>query len=88
MDLTYNPEKRKSNLRKHGVDFEHARDFDFSSAITWEDDRCDYTEIRWIALGFLGERLHVLCFKETDAGIRIISFRKATGREVKDYENR
>jgi uncharacterized protein len=49
------------------------------------DDRRDYHEIRYIALGYLDGRLHVLCFTETDDGIRVISFRKANPREVNRY---
>jgi hypothetical protein len=37
-------------------------------------------------LGMLRDRLHVLCFVETDDGIRVISFRKANAREVRRYE--
>lgn len=38
------------------------------------------------AIGFLRRRLHVLCFTPIDAGIRVISFRKANNREIKAYE--
>ncbi|MBS0349815.1 MAG: BrnT family toxin [Proteobacteria bacterium] len=39
-----------------------------------------------VAVGFLGNRLHVLCFTPRKNGVRIISFRKANAREVKRYE--
>jgi len=32
------------------------------------------------------DRLHVLCFTPVVNGIRVISFRKANKREIKDYE--
>lgn len=41
--------------------------------------------MRYVALGMLGERLHVLCFTEITDGIRVISFRKANSREVARY---
>jgi uncharacterized protein len=41
-----------------------------------------------VALGYLDERLHVLCFTETHDGIRVISFRKANSREVNREMNR
>jgi len=87
MDLDYDPAKRESNLAKHGVDFERVRDFDFETASYLPDDRFDYGEVRYVAVGYLDDRLHVLCFTETDTGIRAISFRKANKREVKRYEN-
>ncbi len=62
--------------------FDSAADFDFEGAV---DDRRDYGETRYIAIGILGDRLHVLCFAETEDGIRVISFRKANAREVKRY---
>ena len=34
----------------------------------------------------LEDRLHVLCFSETNLGIRVISLRKANQREEKRYE--
>ena len=45
-----------------------------------------YPESRFVALGFLENRLHVLCFTPTVGGIRVISFRKANRREEKEYE--
>ncbi len=40
-----------------------------------------YPESRFVAIGYLNNRLHVLVFSETPCGIRIISFRKANKRE-------
>jgi uncharacterized DUF497 family protein len=51
------------------------------------DDRHEYGETRIVAIGYLENRLHVLCFVETEKGIRVISFRKANSREVKHYES-
>lgn len=50
------------------------------------DDRKDYGETRYRALGLLEERLHALIFTETQVGIRVISFRKANQREERLYE--
>jgi uncharacterized DUF497 family protein len=50
------------------------------------DNRRDYGETRFVALGNLDARLHVLCYTETAVGIRIISFRRANAREVRRYE--
>jgi uncharacterized DUF497 family protein len=61
-------------------------DFDFETALYAVDDRRDYREERWRALGRLDGRVHALVFAETTRGIRVISFRKANRREVKRYE--
>lgn len=45
-----------------------------------------YPEVRYVAVGLLQARLHVLCFAPIDGGIRVINFRKANSREIKAYE--
>jgi uncharacterized DUF497 family protein len=60
MRYEWNEGKRAANLAKHGVDFCKAEDFDWASAIEARDQRFDYGEERWIALGMIGSRLHVL----------------------------
>jgi len=83
--ISYDPAKNEQNIRSRGLSFDSAADFDFEGALYAVDDRRDYGETRYIAIGVLGDRLHVLCFAETEDGIRVISFRKANAREVKRY---
>lgn len=86
MDIEFDPVKNEKNLRERGLSFDQAIQFDFSTAKIVEDRRKDYGERRYLALGKLGRRVHMLVFSETATGIRIISFRKANRREVKLYE--
>ncbi len=85
MRISYDPAKNERNRRNRGLSFDAVAGFDFEGALYALDDRRDYGETRYIALGLLGDRLHVLCFAETVDGIRVISFRKANAREVKRY---
>ena len=85
MRIFYDPAKNEQNIRSRGLSFDSAADFDFEGAWYAVDERRDYGETRYIAIGMLGVRLHVLCFAETADGIRVISFRKANAREVKRY---
>lgn len=85
MRIDFDPAKNERNHRERGLPFEYAAKFDFSSALIAVDDRKEYGEVRYVALGMLGERLHVLCFTEITDGIRVISFRKANSREVARY---
>ena len=85
MEITYDPAKSASNIRERGLSFERAAEFGWDDAIVDEDTRKPYPERRFVAVGYLDARLHVLCFAETPAGIRVISFRKANQREVKDH---
>ena len=85
MRVHFDPEKNERNIRERGLSFEFAKDFSFDSALVLVDDRREYGETRFVALGYLAERLHVLCFAEAIDGIRVISFRKANPREVARY---
>ncbi len=85
MRITFDPTKNEQNLRLRGLGFETAANFRFDTAVFAVDDRKEYPETRYVALGLLGDRVHVLCFAETNDGIRVISFRKANPREVKRY---
>ncbi len=87
MRLVYDPSKSDWNIRERGLSFARAAEFDLPGAVIKVDDRKDYGEIRYVATGYLGNRLHVLCYSEVDVGFRIISFRKANARERRDYEN-
>ena len=84
MEITHGPAKNAKNIRERGLNFERAREFEFDTAeirtVTSKG------ELRYLATGFLGERMHVLCFKYAENGIRVISFRKANKREVRRYE--
>ncbi|MDE2082534.1 MAG: BrnT family toxin [Burkholderiales bacterium] len=85
MRIWYGPVKNERNIRERGLPFDWAADFAFDTASYAVDDRQAYGETRYVAIGLLAERLHVLCFAETVDGIRVISFRKANVREVKRH---
>jgi len=86
MLIAFDAGKNARNIATRGLPFEQVAEFDFSSAIVEVDDRKPYPEPRYLAVGFLEQRLHVLCFTPIDGGIRVISFRKANPREIKAYE--
>jgi uncharacterized DUF497 family protein len=79
--------KAESNLNRHGVSFEAVYDFDWESALVLEDDREDYGEVRYRAMGLIGSRLHALVFTLRGETVRVISLRKANRREVRFYES-
>ncbi|WP_157264785.1 BrnT family toxin [Azohydromonas aeria] len=86
MEIDYDPAKNERNIRERQLAFERVSDFDFETAVFSVDQRRDYGEVRWRALGMLDGRVHALVFVETQQGVRVISFRKANQREVKHYE--
>jgi len=81
MRYIWHEPKRQSNLKKWGMDFAEAEKVFAGPTFTFEDDRRDYGEQRWVTLGLLGERVTVIVHTETCEEIRIISMRKAVKNE-------
>ena len=82
--------KAKTNLEKHGVSFEEAQSvfFDENARIIPDPDHSKI-EDRFIILGIsLNVKLLVVChcYQENEKNIRIISARKATKSEAKQYQ--
>ena len=86
MKYEWDPNKAKSNFKKHGIRFADVVGvFEDENAITIEDDH--QKEDRFITIGrdFLS-RILVVVYTFRDIVIRIISARRATARERKMYE--
>ncbi len=88
INIDFDSAKNDKNILERDLSFERVQEFDFETATFTIDDRFDYGETRIRALGLIEKRLYALVFVETDSGIRVISFRKANKREVKQYENK
>jgi len=89
MQITYDPIKNAKNIVKHGISMAEAEKLEWDSALTWQDLRYHYDEIRMIGLVSAGSQLYYVAFTEIGGTIggtyRIISLRKATNREIKFY---
>lgn len=92
-DFEWDAGKRKQNLRKHKVSFERATEIFLDPfAISIFDSEHSSSEHRWISIGKDSNSnllVVVHTFREaaeSQTSIRIISARKATKREVKQYE--
>lgn len=86
MQYEWDPDKARSNHRKHRVKFADAVGvFEDENAITIEDEH--ESEDRFITIGrdFLS-RILVVVYTFRGVIIRIISARKATAREKKEYK--
>ena len=91
--FTWDPIKAVSNWRKHGVSFKLATTvFSDRLALSIRDEEHSETEERWLTLGQAKNgRLVVVIhtYREISANsaeVRIISARRATGRERRQYE--
>lgn len=87
MEIEFDPAKDRANIAKHGVSLRASEGFDWATALEREDDRFDYGEARFVALGFIGDRLHVLVFAEGfhEDAVRAISLRPAEKHEARYY---
>ena len=88
MHIEFDAAKNQASVASRNLSFEQASRFDFATAVIDQDTRKNYPETRWVAIGFLDDRLHVLCFTPVAGGIRVISFRKANAREVKAHDKK
>jgi len=91
VQFEWDPEKARTNLAKHGVDFDVA-------PLVWDDplhiivpDRFEDGEERWHAIGMVGAVVilvvvHAYPDSEDDGRVRIIGARKATAHERRRYE--
>lgn len=89
MRFEWDENKRKDNLRNHGLDFADAWKVFAAPMRTRLDDREDYGEDRWIGIGLPDARIVVVVFTERENEeeiIRIISLRKALTHERTQYE--
>ena len=90
MSLSFEWDRRKaaSNFSKHGVSFEEALTvFADPLARIFDDEDHSIEEQREIIIGHSADdRLLVVCFTAQGESVRILSARKSTRKERKDYE--
>ncbi len=87
MEIEYDPQKAKSNLKKHGVLFEEAVTALYDPLALVQEDIDSIGESRWEFIGLSQESnlLTIIYTLRNEEVIRIISARKATRSEAKYY---
>ena len=75
--------KNRANIASGRPNFAVMLDFEWETAKTAHSDRDG--EVRWTAVGYIGHRLHYVVFTERGSRTRIISLRKASPKEMRDY---
>jgi uncharacterized DUF497 family protein len=88
VNYQWDPEKAKSNRKKHGVSFADAvAVFSDEFALTVEDESSE--EQRFVTMGMdVVGRLILVVYTWRGNNIRLISARKATAGERKEYKER
>jgi hypothetical protein len=90
MDFDWDAAKAAANRRKHGVSFDEASTAILDPfAIILEDEAHSQLQERRIAIGMSirSRTLFVVHLEQDEKTIRIISARKATANEKRDYED-
>lgn len=89
--FSWDDNKAKSNLVKHGIGFDEAIQVFLDEYMYSSQDRIENGEMRWQTIGKVANQMVVLVAHTwfDDSGqecIRIISARKATKKEKQRYE--
>jgi len=86
--LEWDPEKARSNLEKHGVDFHEAGTvFDDPLSTTVPDPAHSVDEQRYVTIGLsLSGRILVVAHTDRGEAVRLITARPATPSERRFYE--
>ena len=86
MEFEWDETKSDDCFRLRGFDFAYASGaFRDENRSVGHDRRWDYGEDRYRLLGAFEGRVFVLVYTMRGSAIRIISARKANGREVREY---
>ena len=87
MKLEWDEAKRKATFLERGLDFASVAYADWDEALTVEDQREEYGESRFVSLVPILGRLCVVAWCRRGDALRVISLRKANGRERKRYDH-
>jgi uncharacterized DUF497 family protein len=82
----WDSDKARENARKHRISFRHAKAIWQRTLVIEVDDRYDYDEVRFKAIGLLPNlTCIVVIYVERQQVIRIISARLADSGETQSY---
>lgn len=88
MEFEWDDDKAAINVRDHGIYFEDAR-FVFGDLgrVETYDGRENYGEDRWATIGLVWSALLYVVYtvRGNEEKIRLISARKANGKEIRQY---
>ncbi len=86
MDFEWDPEKNRSNVTKHGIDFEDAISIFDGPVLEQITRNRGYCKVRSLAFGVANGRVFAVVYTLRDKERRrIISARRASRRERKEY---
>ncbi len=88
MKIEFDEAKRAATLEVRGLDMARSGEVFEGTSLTVQDERKDYGERRFLTIGFLDDDMVILVWTPRRNAQRIISMRKANGRERELYNPR
>ena len=82
----WDEEKNRINIEKHSISFDLARLIFRNSHLCKVDNRHDYGETRWQAIGSVSDIILHVTYTERGTRIRLISARKASKKERSAFD--
>jgi uncharacterized DUF497 family protein len=86
LEITFDPAKREQTMRERGLDFARADELFAGPAISFEDVRRNYGEVRMVTVGLLDDRITIVVWTQGGSERRIISMRHCNEREQRRFE--
>ena len=83
IDYEWDGAKNEANVAAGRPGFEAVEGFEWETAVVVPSHRRG--ELRWAATGYIGDRLHRVVYTRRGDRIRIISLRRASAKETRDY---
>ncbi|MGK7942774.1 MAG: BrnT family toxin [Crocosphaera sp.] len=85
MEIEWDSNKATSNLIKHNIDFEDAKNIFLDPNRLEREDKRDYGEIRIQVIGIVNEVVLFVVYTKRGNRYRIISARRANKNERRQY---
>jgi uncharacterized DUF497 family protein len=85
VQISFDPAKSEKNRLTRSLPFEYAIRFEMATAKIKAVQR--HGEQRLTAIGMYDQKVHFLCFQPFAEGFRVISFRLASRKERREYED-
>ena len=88
MQFEWDEVKNRTNIAKHGIDFETAKRIFDGLTFVRPDRRKDYGEERYLSIGRVGTAVIVVAYTQRRGRRRLISARPASRKEREAYRDR
>ena len=86
MEIEFDQDKSDRTRAERGFDFAYVARVFLGRTVTFRDDRRDYGEVRFIAIGEIEGRLYKVVYVDREGVRRIISANRASRQEKRLWQ--